>query len=577
MKSGVGRSRWANLAMGVLAAVIAVGLITPAATSVFDQPVASAAEPPADPVALGAYAKPRNGQSERQAVEALEAQIGRKLEVVRVFETWDEAFPDSYHTWLRDGGRSIILSVKPNRLNGAKVTWPSIATAAPGSQVDREIRSWAQRVKGYGVPLYVTLNHEPERAGSTSSGTNADFIAAWRHWVDVFRQEGVTNAKFMWIMTDYAFELPTSDRRNAPKWYPGDAWVDAIASDPYNWHTCRPGINNAWRSLQRIVEPFRAFGALHPDKPLWLAEWASTEDAAVPGRKAAWIDEARALFKQPGWEQFDGIVYFNAAHIQSGVTVCQWYTDTSAGSLSSFRAMALDPFYSGTAFGQDGGPTTTTTTTSTSSTTTTAPTTTTSTTVPPPGGRTALLVVGSTTLNAGDSATRSRLAAAGYAVRVLDDSAVTSSVAEDLVVVSSSVSSSAVAGTYRLTPVPVLVYKPWIYNDMGLASAFGSASGTGVSITSPSSPLAAGLSGTASLTTTRGPVPWGTPAPSAEVIATSTGQASLFAYDTGDQLIDGSQARSCRIALPFSDQTLGTATAQGTGLLDAAIDWAGRC
>ena len=385
-------------------AVIAAALVALLLAGAVGAPPSSAQQTTPEPLAFGAYAKPRNGQSERQAVEALEAQIGRKLAVVRVFETWDQPFPDSYHTWLKDSAHPMILSVKPYRSNGTRVTWASIATAAPGSQVDNEIRSWARRIKAYGVPVHVTLNHEPE--SSSNPGTNLEFIAAWRHWVDVFREEGVTNAKFMWIMTDYSFFVSTTDRRYAPKWYPGDAWVDSIATDPYNWHTCRPGINNSWKSLQQIIEPFRAFGALHPDKPLWLAEFASTEDAAVAGRKAAWIDGARALFKQPGWEQFQGVLYFNSTHTQSGQTVCYWFTDTTAGSLASYKAMALDPFYAGTAFGGAPPPTTTTTTT----TTTTLP-----------GGKDALLVVGSTTLNAGDTAARNRLVAAGYNVRVLDD------------------------------------------------------------------------------------------------------------------------------------------------------------
>ena len=41
----------------------------------------------------------------------------------------------------------------------------------------------------------------------------------------------------------------------------------------------------------------------------------------MPGRKAAWFEDATELFKQPGWEQFDGVLYFNSDHRQSGQTV----------------------------------------------------------------------------------------------------------------------------------------------------------------------------------------------------------------------------------------------------------------
>jgi hypothetical protein len=332
-----------------VSAVVVAALIA-GAFSVSGAMTAQGAEVPAEPLAFGAYAKPRNGQSERQAVEALETQMGRKFSVVRVFETWDQTFPDSYHTWLKSTDHTLILSVKPTR-NGSRITWSSLANAAVGSQLYNEMRTWAQRVKTYGDPIYVTLHHEPE--SGTGAGTAAEFIAAWRRWVDLFRAEGVTNAKFMWIMTDYSFFVNTSDRRYAPKWYPGDAWVDAMGTDAYNWYTCRPGTANAWKSLQQIIDPFRAFGAQHPDKGLWLSEFASVEDPAQAGRKTTWMNQATALFKQPGWDQFDGVVYFNSTYLQNGQTVCIWYTDSSTTSLASHRAMGQDPFYNGPGF-QDG-------------------------------------------------------------------------------------------------------------------------------------------------------------------------------------------------------------------------------
>ncbi len=325
-----------RMVAGVVSTVLVLGL-SPLAID-----PAAAADP--ERVVFGAFPASRGGQTRQQAAAALEAQIGRKLEVVRVFETWSSPFPDSFHNWLRDGGRTPILSIKPIRSNGSRVTWPTIANALPGSQVDNEIRSWARRIRDWGGPIYVTLHHEPESSG-TSYGTQANFIAAWRHWVDVFREEGVVNARFMWIMTDYSFFVPSSDRRQAVKWFPGDAWVDAMGIDAYNWATCRPNIYNPWRSLEYIVEPFRQFGLQHPTIPLWLTEWGSWEDPAVSGRKGQWFDAARALFARPSHQQFAGISYFNSPHPSSSFPDCDWWIDTSASSLQRFTDMGHDPLY----------------------------------------------------------------------------------------------------------------------------------------------------------------------------------------------------------------------------------------
>ena len=43
------------------------------------------------------------------------------------------------------------------------------------------------RVRDFGVPMYVTLQHEPEAATNTSEGTATDYINAWRKWVSIFR------------------------------------------------------------------------------------------------------------------------------------------------------------------------------------------------------------------------------------------------------------------------------------------------------------------------------------------------------------------------------------------------------
>ena len=190
-------------------------------------------------------------------------------------------------------GQSLVISVKPRLRNGGNVLWAQVAAAQPGSQRYNEIVSWARRVRDFGAPIYVTLNHEPEAAANTDLGNASDYLSAWCNWVTIFRQEGATNAKFMWIMTDQSFWLAASDRRAAARWYPGDEWVDGIAGDAYNWFTCRTGINTAWKPLRDIIDPQRRFWLNHTNEELWLTEYGTVEDPAVPGRKAQWLRERR--------------------------------------------------------------------------------------------------------------------------------------------------------------------------------------------------------------------------------------------------------------------------------------------
>ena len=126
----------------------------------------------------------------------------------------------------------------------------------------------------------------PEAATNSTLGTQADYIAAWQKWVQIFRDEGATNVKQLWITTAFAYTVKSTDRRFATAWYPGDDWVDGIGADAYNWFNCRITVVRPWTSLGGLIEKMRQFALLHPTKEAWIAEFGSVEDASQPGRRA---------------------------------------------------------------------------------------------------------------------------------------------------------------------------------------------------------------------------------------------------------------------------------------------------
>jgi len=546
------RSGWIAVVLLALMAgsVAPVGAVASASATA----VAGTIDPAASTIIWGAHIRPGFGQSEQQAVQGLETQVGRKLAATREFRLWEDPFPTSYDTWLRNTGHLMLLSVKPKRANGTRILWRDIANAQTGSSLANEIVRWAQRVKAYGGPVKFTFNHEPETVANQVYGTDQEFIAAWRKVVNTFRAEGVTNAQFMWIMTDFGFDWPTTDRRYAPKWYPGDAWVDGMGIDAYNWFTCRAGISTAWRSLATIIESFRRFGALHPDKELWLPEWASAEDPANPNRKGQWITEAQALFKQPAYQQFHGILYFD--HIDPNFPGCNFRVNSTATALDALRQMGADPFYTATV---DTPP-------------------------PPPSTKTAQLVVGDpANVTAGDAAIRDRLTSLGYSVTVADDSAPASdATGKDVVLLSSTGDSGQLGTKYANLAQPLIVWKPYLFGplEMTAAGQYGIANGANITITDPASPLAAGRSGTIALTSQLANVPWGTPVASGHVVATRNGQPTIFSFDRGAVLDDGRLAASCRLAIPAYHTAPAAPTvytADGWALFDAAVAWSDAC
>lgn len=294
-------------------------------------------------VMFGAFAAVRSGETQQTAVENLEGDIGRPLSAVRVYDRWDSRFPTSYDLWLRNTGHALFLSVRAQRVDGSIIRWRDIANAQPGSSLYTTMVNWATRIKNFDAPVFFIFHHEPETELSEPNGGASDFIDAWRKIVTVFRDQGVTNARYVWTLTGYAFAR--RDSKAANLWYPGDDYVDYIGGDPYNFYTCRPSVDSPWRSFADIVEPMRLFGEAHPSKGLVLPEWGSVEDSAVPGRKAEWIAGAQATLKSSGWEQFEAVLYWHSrSHIYSG---CQWQLDTSQSSLNAFAQMGADPYFNG--------------------------------------------------------------------------------------------------------------------------------------------------------------------------------------------------------------------------------------
>ncbi len=296
----------------------------------------------------GAHVDLRNSPTELDAFIALENAAGRRFSAARVYAQWAETFPDRFEAALNADGRTLVFSMKSQRADGAGIRWAEIAAAQPGSRLYDEITRLGDQIRTFGDPMYLIFHHEPEADGNTSFGSAADFVAAWRKIVGVIRAQGAINARFLWTMTVYSFTLNPPERRAAVTWYPGDAYVDAIGADAYNWSTCR-GRDEGWRSLRELIEPLRVFGALHPDKELWLPEYGSVEDPGDPGRKGQWLRDMGALFAAPGWEQFRGVTYFDDT--DPATPACRWFVDTSGPSIAGFAAAGAAPVFGGVVAG----------------------------------------------------------------------------------------------------------------------------------------------------------------------------------------------------------------------------------
>jgi mannan endo-1,4-beta-mannosidase len=103
---------------------------------------------------------------------------------------------------------------------------------ASGSQ-DSYLRNLARQFAASGTPVGLDLDHEfngPWWAWGFRHATPAQFVAAWRHVVGVFRANGATDVLWIW---NPSTTMPGTTVADLGPWYPGDDYVNWVGLDGY--------------------------------------------------------------------------------------------------------------------------------------------------------------------------------------------------------------------------------------------------------------------------------------------------------------------------------------------------------
>jgi hypothetical protein len=275
------------------------------------------------------------------ALLAFEAKIGRPVAIDHHYRGWDEpswpSSPRSAEQWDAAHGRIPMDSWHgPQRLD----------SILDGSR-DTLIRAVALRVKAFRRPLFLRPmwemngSWEPwSGARNNSSGMTdgpAKFVGAWRHVHDVFAAVGATNA--IWVWSPNFEDVPREAWNHWSSYYPGDAYVDWIAADGYNWGTTMSW--SSWTSFASLFTPlYRDYGGR---KPFMVAETSSVEEG---GSKPLWIEEMALALKRD-FPNVRALLWFEAVKSEGGRTL-DWRVESSPASLLAFRTLAHDPYFSRT-------------------------------------------------------------------------------------------------------------------------------------------------------------------------------------------------------------------------------------
>ncbi len=247
-----------------------------------------------------------------QSVRALEAWQGRPHEVLMVFTNWDRrrAVQDNLFTrqlpaiWQH--GSVPLVTWEP--YTGDSTPSDIVSRIASG-EYDDYVNGWGKHLRDFVAGadrrlrtdddrrVYLRLGHEMNGNWYPwGQRAPARFITMWKRVHAIFDDLGLgpSHVQWMWCVTN-----TDAGPMVAEAYYPGDAWVDWVAVDGFNWGTSTR--NSRWQTPDEVLGPMVARLEALASKPIALAEVASTsltakgDDAQA---KSQWITELFAWVRK---------------------------------------------------------------------------------------------------------------------------------------------------------------------------------------------------------------------------------------------------------------------------------------
>ena len=242
---------------------------------------------------------------------AFGSETGTRPNVAVYYSSWLEPFQTHFAQEVTARGAVPLVQIDPEGI--------SLAAIAHG-RYDSYLTSYAQAVRSLGHPVIISFGHEMNGTwyswgnGKTSP---ADFVAAWRHIVDVLRAWGAFNVIWLWTINSLS---GGPGQAAAPRaWWPGASYVDWVGIDGYYYY---PGesFGTVFGRTISVIRHFTSDPVLIPETGIA----PSAGQATIIPRLFAGALSAGVL----------GVVYFDATGYRD------WTLDGNPTALAAFGKAA---------------------------------------------------------------------------------------------------------------------------------------------------------------------------------------------------------------------------------------------
>jgi Glycosyl hydrolase family 26 len=248
-----------------------------------------------------------------RSIEGFADMAGQTPNLAGYYSGWAEPFKMAFATELHQHGVIPYVQIDPS--------FAKVAAIADGSQ-DTYLKGYADSVRDFGHPVVIGFGHEMNGTWYSwgyRQTSPATFIAAWRHIVTVFRNEGADNVTWLWTVN--AEERPGSQPIRA--WWPGPRYVTWVGIDGY--YVPR------WDTFPRVFGPTISQVHAITSKPILLSETAVSP--AVPNQFA----KIENLFNGVQSQNVLGLVWFDVKQPANGPYQQNWQLQPDSQAQVAFR------------------------------------------------------------------------------------------------------------------------------------------------------------------------------------------------------------------------------------------------
>lgn len=236
---------------------------------------------------------------------------GRTPNITIYYSPWNVSFRARFVTAAAQAGAVVLVHMEP---------WHASMSAIAAGRWDSYLHRFAAQVRHYGG--HVILSFGPEANGrwypwGWHHARPAEWRAAWRHVVTLFRAAGASNVTWLWDISG-----GRRGRGPARDWWPGPQYVDWVGIDGYYFtstDTFKSVIGNTVRTVRKFTK-----------KPILVSEVGI-------GPRAGQVKKLPGLFAGLRRNHLLGLIYFDVSQ-HNGLYHQNWRLDGNPAAVAAFRA-----------------------------------------------------------------------------------------------------------------------------------------------------------------------------------------------------------------------------------------------